>query len=56
LEKLDVDGRIIIKKMLKKKVRRARTERSLAEDRDNWQATVKTVRIFAFCKCGVFLD
>ena len=51
LENLDVDGRIIIKEMLKESVRRARTEKSLAEDRDNWQAAVThTVRTFAFYK------
>ena len=35
---------------LKKQVRRARTETSLAEDGDNWQAAVNTVRTFAFYK------
>ena len=50
LEKSDVDGRIIIKEMLKKQVRREWAETSLAEDRDNRQAVVNSVRTFAFYK------
>ena len=50
LEKSDVDGRIIIKEMLKKQVRREWAETSLAEDRDNRQAVVNSVTTFAFYK------
>jgi hypothetical protein len=52
----DVEGRIILRGILRKWEGVCGDWMERAEDRDRWRALVSTVMNFGFHKCGEFLD